>query len=48
MRPKELALPTAQHEDAIIHALEVMKETGIVPDILVVLLANSGIVKRNG
>ena len=46
VRPKELALPTAQHEDAIIHALEVMKETGIVPDILVVLLANSGIVKK--
>lgn len=46
VRPKELALPTAQHEDAIIHALDVMKEAGVVPDILVVLLANSGIVRK--
>ena len=44
-RPAELALPTAQHKDAIIHALGVMKAEGIEPDILVVLLANSGIVK---
>lgn len=45
VRPDELASPTAQHIDAIIHALKVMKEDGVVPDILVVLLANSGIVK---
>ena len=45
-RPDELALPTAQHVDAIIHALGVMKEDGVEPDILVVLLANSGIVKK--
>ncbi|MFR8834826.1 cytidylyltransferase domain-containing protein [Bacteroides nordii] len=45
VRPVELALPTAQHVDAITHALEVMKKEGIVPDILVVLLANSGIIK---
>lgn len=45
VRPAELALPTSQHVDAITHALTVMKEDGIVPDILVVLLANSGIVK---
>lgn len=44
-RPEELALPTAQHVDAILHALKVMKENGVNPDILVVLLANSGIVK---
>lgn len=44
-RPDELALPTAQHVDAITHALGVMKEQGVEPDILVVLLANSGIVK---
>lgn len=44
-RPAELALPTAQHVDAIIHALSVMKQDGIEPDILVILLANSGIVK---
>lgn len=46
IRPAELALPTAQHVDAIIHALKVMKEEGVEPDILVVLLANSGIVKK--
>lgn len=45
IRPNDLALPTAQHIDAIVHALEIMKEDGIIPDILVVLLANSGIVK---
>ena len=39
-----MALPTAQHIDVIIHALEVMKSEGIEPDILIVLLANSGIV----
>lgn len=46
VRPAELALPTSQHIDAIKHALMVMKEGGVVPDILVVLLANSGIVKK--
>ena len=45
-RPTELALPTAQHIDAILHGLQVMKKDGVEPDILVVLLANSGTVKR--
>uniref|UniRef100_UPI00356189AD acylneuraminate cytidylyltransferase family protein n=1 Tax=Bacteroides finegoldii TaxID=338188 RepID=UPI00356189AD len=45
VRPAELALPTAQHVDAITHALSVMKNDGVEPDILVVLLANSGIIK---
>lgn len=44
-RPDELASPTAQHIDAIKHALQVMKQEGVNPDILVVLLANSGIIK---
>lgn len=44
-RPAALASPTAQHIDAISHALGVMKADGCQPDILVVLLANSGIVK---
>lgn len=44
-RPVELAAPTSQHVDAIRHALGVMKQDGVEPDILVVLLANSGIVK---
>ena len=45
VRPVELAAPTSQHVDAIRHALGVMKRDGVEPDILVVLLANSGIVK---
>lgn len=45
VRPAELALPTAQHVDAIIHALGVMKDNGCEPDILVVILANNAITK---
>lgn len=46
VRPKELATPTAKHIDTIFHALEVMKdEDDLEPDILIVLLANSGTVK---
>ena len=45
VRPDELALPTAQHVDAITHALEVMKADGVEPDILVVILANAAITK---
>ncbi len=45
-RPDELALPASQHVDAIRHALGVMKEDHVEPDILVVLLANSGIVRK--
>ena len=45
VRPARLALPTAQHVDAIIHALGVMKEDGCEPDILVVILANNAITK---
>ena len=44
-RPDELAQPTSQHADAIKHALWVMKQDGVEPDILVVLLANSGTIK---
>lgn len=45
VRPAELALPTAQHVDAIIHALGVMKNDGCEPDVLVVILANNAIIK---
>lgn len=45
LRPEELALPTAQHIDAILHALSVMKKDGCEPDILVVILANNAITK---
>lgn len=44
-RPDELATPTAQHVDAIYHALDIMKEDGLVPDILVVVLANNITIK---
>ena len=46
VRPEELALPTSQHIDAIKHALSVMKEDGCEPDILVVILANNAITKK--
>ena len=45
VRPAELASPTAQHVDAILHALEVMKNDECCPDILVVILANNAITK---
>lgn len=44
-RPAELALPTSQHIDCILHALGVIKETDILPDILVVTLANNVTIK---
>lgn len=45
VRPIELAAPTAQHVDAILHALSVMKEEGPLPEILVVTLANNVTIK---
>lgn len=45
VRPAELALPTSQHVDAIVHALGVMKDDGVIPDILVVILANNATTK---
>lgn len=44
-RPDKLALPTSQHIDAIDHALEVMSEKKLKPNILVVMLANSVTIK---
>ncbi len=44
-RPDYLALPTSLHIDAIYHALRVMEEQGVKPDILVCLLANNVTVK---
>ena len=41
VRPAELALPTSQHKDCILHALKIMGNNGENPDILVVLLANN-------
>lgn len=44
-RPLELALPTAQHIDCILHAVEIMKDNDDLPDILVVALANNVTIK---
>ncbi|WP_394909622.1 cytidylyltransferase domain-containing protein [uncultured Helicobacter sp.] len=45
-RPQELALPTSQHIDAILHALTYMdSHFDFMPDVLVVLLANSATIK---
>jgi CMP-N-acetylneuraminic acid synthetase len=41
-RPHELALPTSQHRDAIVHALDYLAVQGVHPEILVVLLCNVG------
>ncbi len=41
VRPAELALPTSQHKDCILHALKIMEYNGAIPDVLVVLLANN-------
>lgn len=44
-RPLELALPSAQHIDCIMHGLDVMKKDGCLPDIIVVILANNVTIK---
>ena len=44
-RPRELALPTAQHIDCIMHALDFMRKEDNLPDILVVILANNVTIK---
>ena len=45
VRPLELALPTAQHIDCILHALKVMENQYELPDIVVVILANNVTIK---
>ncbi len=46
VRPPELSTPEAKHIDAIRHALEIIQQShDVVPDVLVVLLANSATVK---
>ena len=47
VRPAELALPTSQHKDCILHALKIMENKGETPDILVVLLANNVTVRSH-
>lgn len=45
VRPAELAAPTAQHVDAIMHAINVIKTKEELADILVVILANNVTIK---
>lgn len=45
VRPKEMSTPDAKHIDVIKHALEQLLKENIEPDILVVLMANSGTIK---
>jgi CMP-N,N'-diacetyllegionaminic acid synthase len=48
VRPVELAAPESQHVDVIIHALKVMEEEHqVIPEILVVLLANTVSIKAS-
>ncbi len=45
IRPDELSSPTAQHVDAIMHAISVIKGKEELADILVVILANNVTIK---
>lgn len=45
VRPDELALPTAQHVDAIFHGIDVISKQEEIADILVVILANNVTIK---
>ena len=44
-RPEEFGRPDSNQEDVILHALGEMKDEGVEPDILVILLANAVSVK---
>lgn len=45
-RPRSMALPTSNHVDCLIHAIDTMKKHhNVDPDILVVLLANSATIE---
>ena len=44
-RPCELGRSDAKHVDVILHALDVIKDKGVEPEILIVLLANTVCVK---
>ena len=46
VRPEEFSRPDSQHVDVIDHALEEMEKLGVKPDVLVVLLANTVMVKK--
>lgn len=45
VRPAELASPSSQHKDCIVHALRIMEKENNLPDICVVILANNVTIK---
>lgn len=45
VRPEELARPDSQHIECILHGLECIRKTDVLPDILVVILANNVTIK---
>lgn len=45
VRPLELALPTSQHIDSIMHAINIIKTKEELADIIVVILANNVTIK---
>lgn len=45
VRPSELASPTSQHIDAIMHAINIIKTKEELADILIVILANNVTIK---
>lgn len=47
LRPIELALPTAQHADVIMHGIAEIQKKEALPDILVVILANNVTIKSS-
>lgn len=46
VRPEKYSTPEAQHKDVITHALDEIRKDGIDPDIIIVLMANSGVIKK--
>lgn len=46
VRPNALSTETALHKDVLIHALQEMKKDEHIPDVLVVLMANSPTIKK--
>ena len=47
IRPDALATATALHHDVLMHALQSMKKDGHIPDIMIVLMANSPTIKSD-
>ena len=46
VRPKYLSKSNSLHEDVIKHSLDKLKKKNVIPDIIVILLANAPIIKK--